>query len=253
MPTLKERLGDDGPPLIGTLLTLDSPESAAVLRVAGLSWYFLDQEHSPLLTSSAVQRLLEVLQPQAHAVVRVPSNDPVLIARALDAGADGVIVPHVTSGRDAAAAVAAASYPPEGRRSVGIARAHGYGADLAPYLKGANAGVSVIAQVEDAAAVAQIDQIVATPGLAAVYIGPYDLSGSLGVLGQLGHPAVVEAIARVRGACARATMPLGIFCATPAAARAEVAAGTRLITVGSDVGLLREGASALRAAVMGGS
>src|SRR5438876_221171 len=132
--SLRTRLGRDEP-MMGTLLTLNSPEVAELLVNCGYDWLFLDMEHSPLLDLRAVQQITQVIQPRAYSIVRVPSNDPVWIKKVLDTGCDGLIVPHVNSESAARQAVSAAKYPPDGCRSVGIARAQGYGASVMSYLQ----------------------------------------------------------------------------------------------------------------------
>ena len=244
MKGLRARLREDKP-LIGPLITLDSPESAALLRRSGISWAFLDLEHSALLDLKSAQRICEILQPDVFAVIRVPDQSDTSIKQALDTGCDGIIVPHVTTAGQAHAAVASAKYPPHGTRSVGITRAHGYGAAFTEYLAGADDSVAVIAQIEDTDGVDNIDAIVNVDGIDAAFVGPYDLSGSAGHLGELSHPSVISMIEAVRNACRTANVPLGIFCPSADAARDEIAAGSRLLAVGSDVGYLAAGASAV--------
>ncbi len=244
MNDLRARLRDPEP-LIGPLVTLDSPETAVILRRLGFSWFFLDLEHSALLDLKSAQRIAEVLQPDAFAVIRVPDASETWIKQALDTGCDGIIVPHVAAPEQARAIVAAAKYPPLGTRSVGIARAHGYGASFHEYLAEANDRIAVIAQIEEAEGVRNIDAILAVDGIDAAFVGPYDLSGSLGRLGRLSDPPVVAMIDAVREACRAADVPFGIFCGTADAARTEIAAGARLVAVGSDLGYLAAGASAV--------
>jgi 2-keto-3-deoxy-L-rhamnonate aldolase RhmA len=230
---LRERV-----PLVGTLVTLDSSETAEVLVGCGLDWLFIDMEHAPVLGTAAVQRLVQAVGGRAHTLVRVPENSSTWIKKVLDVGCDGIIVPHVDGAEDARRAVRAARYPPLGERSVGITRAHGYGLRFAEYMATADQEVVVVAQVEHADAVNRIEEIVDVDGVGAVFVGPYDLSGSLGVLGQLEHGAVRAAIGQVRKACERRAMPFGIYTPTADAARAERERGTSLIAVGSDVSFL---------------
>jgi 2-keto-3-deoxy-L-rhamnonate aldolase RhmA len=167
-------------------------------------------------------------------VVRVPANAEVWIKRVTDLGPDGIIVPQVNSAEDAARAVRWAKYPPQGTRGVGIGRAHGYGLGFDAYVARANDELAVIVQAEHVEAVRHIDEIARVPGVDAVLIGPYDLSGSMDKIGQVGDPEVQAQIERVRAVCQAAGMPLGVFGAGADAVRPYLAQGYRLIAVGMD-------------------
>ncbi|MEU8202736.1 aldolase/citrate lyase family protein [Streptosporangium sp. NPDC049046] len=243
MNNLRSRL-DSQDVLLGTLITLDSPEVALLLQKAGFSWFFLDLEHSAILDLKSTQRIIEVLQPASYAVIRVPDDSETWIKHALDTGCDGIIVPHVSTAQQARTTVERAKYPPAGKRSVGIARAHGYGTSFARYLETSGESVAVIAQIEDTEGVENIHDILNVRGIDAVFVGPYDLSGSMGILGDLANPLLIEMIGRVRTACEESGVPLGIFCPSTAAARKEVDHGATLIAVGSDTGYVFAGGSA---------
>jgi 2-keto-3-deoxy-L-rhamnonate aldolase RhmA len=225
-------------PYVGTLVTLASPEAAVALAVAGFDWLFVDMEHSPVLDPAAVLRIVEAVAGRADVLVRVPTNDEAWIKKVLDTGADGVIVPQVNSAGEALRAVDAAKYPPLGRRSVGITPAHGYGADFTGYVERANDSTALVVQIEDIAAVRNLDEILAVPGVDAAFIGPYDLSGSMGRPGQVDDPDVQRAVRRVVDGCAAVAMPLGIFAPTTDAARTALRRGIRFLAVGTDLGLL---------------
>ena len=222
--------------LVGTLVTLRSPEVVEILAAAGADWLFLDAEHGAF----AVYDLPDLLRAAGACpcLVRVPCCDETLIGRALDAGAAGVIVPQVNDAATAARAVAAARYPPEGCRGAALARAQGYGFDRAAYMADANRRSVVVVQAEHRDAVEQIDSIVAVEGLDAVFIGPFDLAGSLGHAGEPGHPEVLAAADRVRDACVAAGLCIGAFGAYPSAARAWLERGHTLVAVGSDTLLM---------------
>lgn len=198
--------------LLGTLLTLPSPELAEVLALTGLDWLFVDMEHSTM-DAAVAQAILQAVAGRLDCLIRVPLNDEIWIKKALDTGATGIIVPQVNSPEEAQRAVRYSRYPPQGARSVGLARAHGYGADLLSYLRRANDEVAVVVQAEHIQAVKHIDKIVQIEGIDAVLVGPYDLSNSMGLVGQVEHPEVQAAIERVRQVCQALGMPLGIFSA----------------------------------------
>jgi len=181
--------------LIGTMVTLASASSAEVLASLGFDWLFVDAEHGPLET----RELLGILQSvgdKAACIVRVPEAAELPIKKALDLGAHGIIVPQVNTAEQAADVVRWSRYAPEGARGVGLARAHGYGLKFREYLSAANREIAVIVQAEHARAVDNIDAIVRVPGVDAVLLGPYDLSASLGKMGQIDDPVVVAAIGR---------------------------------------------------------
>jgi 2-keto-3-deoxy-L-rhamnonate aldolase RhmA len=233
-----------GDKLLGTMVTLASAASAEVLAAAGFDWLFIDAEHGPLET----RELTEICQAVGHktaCVVRVPEAAELPIKKALDLGADGIIVPQVNTAEQAANVVRFARYAPEGARGVGLARAHGYGTRFREYLRSANDEIAVIVQAEHATAVANIDAIVRVPGIDAVLLGPYDLSASLGKMGAVDDPVVVAAIARVTEACRAAGLPLGFFGVTASAVRPYLARGYTLIVAGVDTLYLATGAQAL--------
>lgn len=218
-------------------MTLDSPAVAEILAACGLDWLFIDGEHAPLETSD-ILALLQAVGRQVPCVVRVAAPEDLQIKKALDVGAQGVIIPSVNSAEQAARMVSYARYSPEGSRGVGLARAQGYGTTFSEYLESANDEIAVVLQAEHVKAVENIDAIVKVPGVDAIFIGPYDLSASLGKMGMLDDPAVVEAIEHVTTTCVNAGVPLGIFGATPAAVLPYVERGFSLVAVGVDTVLL---------------
>ncbi len=236
-----------GEQLIGTMITLASTETAEVLAGVGFDWFFLDNEHSPL-EALELQRVMQAAG-STPCVVRVSASAEVPIKKALDIGAAGIIAPQVNSAEQAAQVVSWAKYAPLGTRGVGIGRAHGYGLKFQEYVDNANDSVAVIVQAEHIDAVKNIDAIVQVPGVDAVLIGPYDLSASLGRLGEITHPEVVAAIDRVTQACRAAHMPLGIFGLSAQAVQPYIERGYSLIVVGVDTVLLGTAAQQLLAQV----
>jgi 2-keto-3-deoxy-L-rhamnonate aldolase RhmA len=230
--------------LLGTMVTLASPASAEVLAALGFDWLFVDAEHGPLETRE-LTGILQAVGDKAACIVRVPEAAEVPIKKVLDLGAHGIIVPQVNSAEQAANVVKWARYAPEGTRGVGLARAHGYGLRFREYLGAANRETAVIVQAEHVRAVENIDAIVRVPGVDAVLLGPYDLSASLGKMGEIDHPEVVAAIGRVMDACNAAGMPLGYFGVTAAAVRPYIARGYTLIVAGVDTLFLANGAKTL--------
>jgi 2-keto-3-deoxy-L-rhamnonate aldolase RhmA len=226
-----------GDVLLGTLVTLQAPETAEIFSRAGFDWLFIDMEHAPLEARDAAQ-LVRAAAGRSACILRVPLNDEIWIKRALDTGCDGIIIPQVNSKADAQKALRYCKYPPRGTRSVGITRAQAYGADNGEYLRRANDEVAVIVQIEHRDAVANLEEILTVEGVDAALIGPYDLSSSLGLVGQLNHPEVKTAIEKIRNLCQMKGVPLGIFSTTTAGARQYIDEGYRLIAVSSDILML---------------
>jgi 2-keto-3-deoxy-L-rhamnonate aldolase RhmA len=239
----RERL-KGGELLLGTMVTLPTAAAAEILAGLGFDWLFIDAEHGPLET----RELLAILQAAHHetaCIVRVPAGDEVSIKKVLDLGAHGIVVPQVNTAEQAQNVVRFARYAPEGARGVGLARAHGYGQRFAEYVEAANREIAVIVQAEHVRAVENIEAIVRVPGVDAVLLGPYDLAASLGKMGQVDDPLVVDAIRHVTAACRAAGMPLGYFGVTAAAVRPYVEAGYTLIVAGVDALFLGNGAKTL--------
>ena len=226
-------------PLLGTLLTLPSPDLAEVFALTGLDWLFLDLEHSTM-DASAAQAILQAVAGRVDCLIRVPLNDEVWIKKALDTGATGIIVPQVNTVEEAERVVRYSRYPPLGARSVGLARAHGYGADLQGYLSRANAEVVVVVQAEHILAVQNIEALAAVDGIDAILVGPYDLSNSMGLVGQVEHPEVQAAISQVRQVCQGRGLPLGIFTASIERAVAFITQGYSLLAVSTDALLVSQ-------------
>lgn len=230
--------------LRGVLLNLPSAAVAEILALAGFDWLFIDGEHGAIDTRELVE-ILQAVERDIACIVRVPALGNAAIKRALDMGAAGILVPQVETAEQAAEAVRLARYAPAGERGMGLARAHRYGFAFREYVAQANDAIAVIVQVEHFRAVENIDGIVAVPGLDAVFLGPYDLSASLGHPGEIEHPRVVEAIDHVTRRCQAAGMPLGYFGVDAAAVRPFIARGYSLICAGVDCVLLGQGAKRL--------
>jgi len=223
--------------LIGTIVTLASTEVVEIYCTAGFDWLFIDLEHSALNMREA-QLLMQAATGSAACFIRIPANDETWIKKALDIGADGIIIPQVQTGEEVRQAVQASKYPPQGTRSVGLARAQGYGAKFQEYVSTANTETAVIIQIEHIAAVNTVEDILAVTGVDGLFIGPYDLAASMGKMGRPDDPEVTAAMARVAKSARQAEMPLGIFGATPGSVAPYIMQGYTLIAVGIDTQLL---------------
>jgi len=230
--------------LIGTLITVPEPAIIDALALCGFDWLFIDAEHAPL-SARDVQIAIQVVADRCATLVRVAENSPTWIKMALDTGCTGVIVPQVNTAADALRAVEASRYPQLGSRSVGISRAHGYGSTFAEYVATANDEVCVIIQAEHHLAVANIEEILKVVGIDAVFVGPYDLSGSLGVLGAVSDEVVGKAVKRVVEGSKAAGITCGIYTGSMAQAIKRSEEGFSLLAVGGDVGHLMSAASSM--------
>jgi 2-dehydro-3-deoxyglucarate aldolase/4-hydroxy-2-oxoheptanedioate aldolase len=223
-----------GETLLGTIQSLPSLEVTEILIDAGFDWLFIDMEHT-VLDVPFVQRILQVTQGKCTGVVRVPIGDEVWVKRVLDAGAEGLIFPQVNSAEQAYKIVQLCKYPPEGTRGIGLARAQGYGTKLKEYTASANQDIAVILQIEHIEAVKNIKSIVQVPGIDALFIGPYDLSGSMRKIGEVEDPEVLDKIEYVRATGLEAGLSVGIFTVNPADIDKFIGKGYNLVTLGIDV------------------
>lgn len=225
----------------GAWLSVPSSFSAEIMAHQGFDWITVDMQHGLIDYQVAVQMLQAISQTGTVPFVRVPWNEPGIIGKVLDAGAYGVIIPMVNSVEEARAAVAACRYFPEGARSFGPARASYYGGT--DYFGGANREIAVIPMIETRQAVAQIDDILAVPGIDAVYVGPADLSITLGLPpGMDNGGAFEEARVAIAAACKRHGVTAGIHASAALAAK-HAAAGYQMITISSDSGSIAAGAA----------
>ncbi len=234
--TFKQKLGQ-GKPIFGPLITLPSAETAEVIAGAGFDWLFIDCEHGNI-DVAGVQSILQTVGNKCHCIARTPLNDEIWIKRLLDTGVEGIIVPQVNSAEEVRRAVSYCKYPPAGKRSVGLARAHGYGAVFKEYVERANKDIAVIIQVEHVEGVRNVGSIVNEPGVDCIFVGPYDLSASLGMTGQVQSPVVQEAIHTVVKACKDKGMPMGIFGVNAEAVLPWIEKGFTLIASSTDTLML---------------
>jgi 4-hydroxy-2-oxoheptanedioate aldolase len=232
---------------------LPAPLVAETIAREGFDAVVLDAQHGLWDTALAFTAIAAVCQGGAAPVVRVPLNDFAFVSRALDGGAEAIIAPMINTPTDARAFAAAAKYPPLGERSYGPFRAMALqGSALQgrttplDYLREANTATLTLAMIETPTALANVDDIAATPGIDALFIGPYDLSTSLsaGQAQDIMAPEVETAIDRIRDAAVKAGKIPGIFCRDAERAVAMTRRGFRFITVGNDVGFLRDSAAA---------
>jgi 4-hydroxy-2-oxoheptanedioate aldolase len=233
----------EGSAALGGWLTVPSSVSAEIMAHSGFDWVCVDLQHGLIDYAQMVQMLQGISSTDTVPLVRVPWNEPGIIGKCLDAGAWGVIVPMVNSASEAAAAVAACRYAPQGHRSYGPVRANYYaGTD---YFGRANREVICVVMVETKAAVERVDEILSVPGVDAVYIGPADLGVTLGLAPAPDHgdDSFVDALERILESARRHAVIPGIAGNADTAGK-RLAQGFLMVEVASDARLLGAGAGA---------
>lgn len=180
--------------LIGSWITLNHPSIAEIMAEAKFDWLCIDIEHSVTDFAEAQLLIMTIQSKGLKAYVRVGSNNSRIIKRILDAGADGIIVPMVNTPNEAKKAVDAVKYPPYGKRGVGLARAQSYGFGFQEYLENKSNEIKLIIQIEHIEAIKNLDAIISIDGIDGTFIGPYDLSGSIGKPGQWDDIEVKKAL-----------------------------------------------------------
>lgn len=237
---------------VGSWMSMAHPSIAEILATAGYEWVVVETEHTAIDNSETLRLIMAIEHGGAVPLVRLAWNDPIQCKAVLDSGAAGVIVPMVNTREDAELAVKSAKYPPLGFRGVGLARAQGYGQTFTDYVATANDHTLLIVQIEHKTAVENIEAILDVPGIDGTFIGPYDLSMSMGLPGQLEHPDVIAARERVLAATKARGLAPGIHLVHPDRAAADlprvIAAGYQFIALGTDILFLGDSARTLAAA-----
>ncbi|MEM9604450.1 MAG: aldolase/citrate lyase family protein [Pseudomonadota bacterium] len=238
-----------GTPQIGLWISLASNVAAEVVADAGFDWVLLDMEHSPNELPVVLSQLQVFASRDTTAIVRPQWNDPVLVKRLLDVGAEGLLFPMVQNATEADAAVAATRYPPRGIRGVsGTTRANRFGR-IGDYFSRVEDETAVLLQVETREALATASEIGERDGVDGVFFGPADISASLGHLGQPMHPETWDLIRATAKPLMDRGVPVGTLVFDPALARQLIDEGFSFVACGSDLALLARGADALHAAM----
>lgn len=230
----------EGKLCVGSWITLGNEAIAEIFSNAGFDWVVVDLEHSTISIEQAGSLIRTVDLSGSVPLVRLTSNDSNLIKRVMDAGAHGIVVPNVNSGQEAADAVAATRYAPEGRRGVGLARAQDYGSGFEDYLQWQKRESIVIVQIEHVAALANLETILSVPGVDGFIIGPYDLSCSMGIPGQFDHSDFLDAMNHILETAVSMNCPAGLHIVEPDInkLREVVQQGYRFIAYSVDIRIL---------------
>lgn len=221
---------------IGSWLQIGHPAVLEYMAEFGFEWLTVDLEHSDITIDVFTNMLRGLGSHSTKVFARVKMNSILDIRQVLDVGAHGVIVPLVNNAEEARRAVSAAKYAPEGERGYAFCRANKYGINFNDYARNANAETIVIIMIESKEAIANIDEILVVEGVDGVLIGPYDLSGSLGIPGQTQSPLVQEAMSSVIASCKKHKKAVGIHLVTPdeGSIQSTIRKGFSFIALGMD-------------------
>lgn len=239
---LKEKL-KKGQPTVGIWNHLRDSFTIEAMAAVGFDWWAVDAEHTPT-TAHDLFRVISALEgTKTIPLIRLMNNEPEHYKVALDLGAQGVIVPMIENADDARRAVNFCRYPPQGSRGFAPIRASRYFLDMAGYCKSANDEILLVGMIESLRGVHELDGILKVPGLDAIYVGPGDLSASMGCLGNWKAPEVQEVIQQIMSKCLAAGTPFGTLAEGPEEFARWVERGATLMTLGSDLGFMMQGGS----------
>jgi 2-dehydro-3-deoxyglucarate aldolase len=230
--------------VIGSWISTASPIVAELMAGMGFDFLAVDAEHSAVDVPQ-VQGLFQAIRsgsPDCAPLVRLPDGVYASVKRYLDAGAAGVIAPLINTPQQAREVVGAVKYPPLGGRGVGFCRDNAYGNALDRVVPAANERTVIVVQIEHVEGVQNIDAILSVGQIDAVFIGPYDLSASMGIVGQFDHPRMVEARQRIVSACKDHGVAAGIHVIQPDADEAgrRIEQGYRMIAYSLDITMLSQ-------------
>lgn len=242
MSSLKKKL-KNGEVVLGTWITINHPDVVDALSELPFDWLVFDMEHAPLEISNVEMLLMPLRGVDISSIIRVPWNDMVIIKRALDIGAEGILIPWVNSREEAERAVSYASYPPRGLRGTGPRRAVRYGQrSFLDYYENFEKNERVlIVQIETGKALENLEEILSTPGIDVAYVGPMDLSVSLGIPMKIDDPKFQEALKKIVDVCERCGVAPGIHAFSLRLAEIFVSQGFKFVALMSDLGILRRG------------
>ena len=240
---------------LGTMVfEFDSPGIARIAAAAGAEFAIFDMEHSGWSVETIRRLVATARSANLASFVRIPATEYHFIARTLDVGAEGLMVPMVNTPEQAQFLVASAKYPPVGRRGAAFGVAHDdyAGGDIVAKMEQANAELLLIAQIETVEGLGNVEAIAAVEGIDVVWIGHFDLTNSMGIPGQFEHAEYLAAVERVLAACGAHGKAPGIMVSTIEDGRRLLGQGFRAVAYGGDIWIyqqaLREGLDALRVA-----
>jgi len=238
---LKKAL-EEGKTVSGPFLKFTDPAAVEVMGFAGFDFVIIDEEHGPISMQSAQNMIRAAESVNITPVIRVGSNDEALILRALDIGAQGIEIPQINKKSDAIQAVKSVKYSPQGERGMcRYVRAANYSSmDKFKYFKCTNRGTMIIAHIEGIEGIKNLDEILSVQGIDVIFIGPYDLSQSLGIPGEVNHPLVIEKMQEVVSKCKEKNVAVGTFADDIKTAKSWISLGVQYMAFSVDVGILYE-------------
>jgi 2-dehydro-3-deoxyglucarate aldolase/4-hydroxy-2-oxoheptanedioate aldolase len=234
---LRSKLAADQP-VYGLWISLDSASVAEIAVALGLDWIVIDAEHGHLDWRDIIGHIRAGVRSRTVVLVRLQENSQALIKRALDLGADGVVIPWIETADQLRQAVSSAHYPPEGTRGIGAERATGWGRALAQHVAESNEHVLVIPIIETATAGQNIEEIATVPGVEIILLGPADYSASFGFAGQWEGPGVAESLLEIKETIRRLGKQCGIVATDDDNLELRRGQGFRFLGLGFDTGLL---------------
>lgn len=242
MKNLKQKI-KQGEAVLGCWLNLGSSLTAEIIGLAGFDWVLIDLEHGAGEEKDVLFQLQALEHTTAAAIVRVESSEKQRIHRVLDLGAEGVMCPHVSNASEAKKVVNGLFYPPDGSRGVAkMVRATGFGKNFDTYAGTARENILGVVQIETAESLHHLDEIAAVEGIDVLFIGPADLTMSLGIFGQFNHPLFTDALKATVDAANKAGKATGILIFNPDDYKRYYDTGIRMIACGADATFVADGA-----------
>lgn len=237
-----KRTLNEGKVVFGPFMKFTDPAAVEIMGFAGFDFVIIDAEHGPISMETAQNMIRATESVNITPIIRVGNNDEALILRALDIGAQGIEIPQINSKADAVRAVKSVKYSPQGERGVcRYVRAANYSSmDKFKYFESANKETMIIAHIEGVEGINNLDEILSVPGIDVIFIGPYDLSQSLGISGQVNHPLVTEKMKEVVSKCKESNVAAGTFADDVETAKLWISLGVQYMAFSVDVGILYE-------------
>jgi len=229
-----------GKVVFGPFMKFTDPAAVEIMGFAGFDFVIIDEEHGPISIENSQNLIRAAESVNITPIIRVGNNDEVLILRALDIGAQGIEIPQINSRSDAVRAVKSVKYSPQGERGVcRYVRAANYSSmDKFKYFESANKETMIIAHIEGVQGINNLDEILSVSEIDVVFIGPYDLSQSLGIPGEVKHPLVIEKMKEVVSKCKESKVAAGTFADDIETARTWISLGVQYMAFSVDVGIL---------------